>query len=300
MIFDVFHWTEYRYRSQVPISQHLLHMKPRALPWQRVLSSRFEFVPKPSSFSERLDYFGNEVTDFHIGESHIGLHIKCLSRVEITPRKTPPPAETVPWEKAAAHLLTLADADPRAFLYPSPYAPRLVILREWAEASFPPGRPILEGALDLAGRIHREFAFDKAATDVGTPLGEMFASRRGVCQDFAHLQIACLRSLGLAARYVSGYLRTEPPPGQPRLFGADASHAWVALYCPGHGWIEIDPTNHRLITEDYVTIGWGRDYSDVSLIRGSLTGGGSHSIYLSVNVEPVEQADSPTKPPPKG
>lgn len=295
MILDVYHWTEYRYSEAVPLSQHLLHMQPRDFARQRVLSTRYEFTPEPALLSDRLDYFGNRATEFSITESHLGMHIKCYSQVETLALSVPAASQTVSWEKAAGQLLATPDADPRAFLYPSPYAPYLAQLRAWSLPSFPANCPLLAGALDLTKRIYTEFAFDNTATSVSTPLDEVFANRRGVCQDFAHLQIGCLRSLGLAARYVSGYLRTEPPPGQPRVFGADASHAWVSVFCPGHGWIDIDPTNNRLITEDYVTIGWGRDYGDVSLIRGILGGGGSHSLYLSVNVEYAGTA--PRNPP---
>ncbi|HEY8899461.1 MAG TPA: transglutaminase family protein [Chthoniobacterales bacterium] len=285
MTLDVYHWTEYRYAEAVPLSQHLLHMQPREFANQRVLSSHFEFTPQPTTINSRRDNFGNHVTEFFIGESHVGLHIKCISKVETTLPKVPAAAQTPAWEQVADELLDSLEADPRTFIYPSAYAPHLDILRDWARESFPAGRPVLEGVLDLTARIFREFIFDNLATSVATPLSEVFETRRGVCQDFAHLQISCLRSLGLAARYVSGYLRTQPPPGRRRVFGADASHAWVSVYCPGHGWIDIDPTNNRLITEEYATIGWGRDYGDVSLIRGILGGGGSHSLYFSVNVE---------------
>jgi transglutaminase-like putative cysteine protease len=288
MILDVYHWTEYRYAEPVPLSQHVLHMQPRELPHQRVISSRFEFIPEPTTLSRRVDYFGNHATGFLIGETHVGLHIKCFSQVETLPLKVPVAAQTPAWEKVAAAALGTAEPDPRSFIYPSSYAPYVSALRDWAVASFPAGRPILEGVFDLTRRLFAEFIFDNTATVIATPLREVFATKRGVCQDFAHLQISALRSLGLPARYVSGYLRTQPPPGRARIFGADASHAWVSFFCPGHGWIDIDPTNNRLITGEYVTIGWGRDYGDVSLIRGILAGGGSHSLYLSVNVEKVE------------
>ena len=287
MILDVYHWTEYRYAESVPLSQHLLHMQPRDLPTQRVLSTRFEFSPRPTTLSERVDYFGNRVTEFYIGEPHVGLHIKCFSQVETSLRNLPKAASTPAWESVASGLLETADSDPRSFIYPSPYAPYLPSLRAWAAESFPADRPLMEGVFDLTQRIHDDFVFDNTATTVATPLTEVFEKKRGVCQDFTHLQISCLRSLGLAARYVSGYLRTQPPAGRRRIFGADASHAWISVFCPGHGWIDIDPTNNRLITEEYATIGWGRDYGDVSLIRGVLAGGGQHSLYFSVNVEVV-------------
>jgi len=179
------------------------------------------------------------------------------------------------------------ECDPLAleFLYPSPYVPYLDELREYAEPSFSSDRPLVEAAMELNSRIYADFQFDKAATNVSTPLSEVFRCRGGVCQDFAHLEIGCLRALGLPARYVSGYLRTEPRPGQPRFFGGDASHAWVSVYCSGREWFDVDPTNDHIAGAGYLTLAWGRDYGDVSLIRGTLSGGGEHSLFLSVNVE---------------
>jgi transglutaminase-like putative cysteine protease len=283
MILDVYHWTEYRYSEPVLLSRHQLHMRPRDLAHQRVLSTRFEFIPDPAVISEHDDYFGNKITTFLVEEAHIGTHIKCLSRVEVLPREVPADEETVRWEK----VRELAGKEAVEFVYPSPYAPWIAELRDWTKLSFPKGRAVLAGAKDLMRRIQEEFVFDKTATSVSTPLGEVFREKRGVCQDFTHLQIACLRSHGIPARYMSGYFRTVPLPGQPKFFGADASHAWVAFFAPGHGWIELDPTNNRMVNDEYVTIGWGRDYGDVSLIRGSLSGGGNHSLFLSVNVEAV-------------
>ncbi len=295
MIFDVYHWTEYRYAESVSLSRHQVRMRPRDGEGQRVLSSWFEFLPKPSSVRERIDAFGNHVAEILVDESHRNFQIKCLSRVETFPRSVPAAADTPAWEQAVEALREASLADPRAFAYPSLNAPWNDEIREWAEASFPPGLPVLAGALDLSRRIFSEFTFDSEATTVSTPIAEVFEKRRGVCQDFAHFQIVCLRSMGLAARYVSGYLRTEPPPGQTRLFGADASHAWTSLYCPGHGWIDLDPTNNRLVDSDYIVIGWGRDYADVSLIRGTLIGGGAHSLYLSVDVSPASEAQAVAK-----
>ncbi|SDU08112.1 Transglutaminase-like enzyme, putative cysteine protease [Verrucomicrobium sp. GAS474] len=289
MIFEVYHWTEYRYAESVSLSRHQLRMRLRAGNHQRVLSSRIEFLPRPLYVRERVDAFGNHVDEVFVEEAHKSFQIKCVSRVETLPRTLPMASDTAPWEKAVEALLEASDPDPRAFLYPSLHAPWSDAIREWTERSFPAGLPVLAGALDLSRRIFSDFTFDAEATTVSTPIAEVFEKRRGVCQDFAHFQIACLRSMGLAARYVSGYIRTEPPPGQTKLFGADASHAWVSFYCPGHGWIDIDPTNNRLVDSDYVVIGWGRDYADVSLIRGTLTGGGAHSLYLSVDVSPVDE-----------
>jgi transglutaminase-like putative cysteine protease len=295
MIYEIFHWTEYRYAEPVPLSKHVLHLLPRDIPGQRVLSSSLELTPQPQAVLEHSDYFGNRVSSFTITEPHLGMHIRSRCHIDCDIRPEKPPKTSPPWEEARSRWLAgEGDRLEQEFLYPSPYAPYLNELRAWAAESFPAGRPLAEAALELTGRIHDDFVFDKTATSVSTPLTEVFKNRRGVCQDFAHLEIACLRAIGVPARYVSGYLRTEPSPGQPRLFGADASHAWVALACPGFGWLELDPTNNRVAGSGYITLAWGRDYGDVSLIRGTLAGGGDHSLYLSVNVEAVEPTPEPT------
>ncbi len=289
MIHEIFHWTEYRYAEAVPLSKHVLHMLPRDLPGQRVLSASLELTPAPQIVHEHTDYFGNRVNAFSIAEPHRGLHIRVRSRIACDDRPDAPPAASPAWDESRTKWQAGEGGRfEQEFLHPSPYVPYLDELRAWAAESFPAGRPIAEAALELTKRIHEGFVFDKAATSVSTPLTEVFKTRRGVCQDFAHLEIACLRSLGLPARYMSGYLRTVPPPGQPKLFGGDASHAWAALACPGFGWLELDPTNDGIAGPGYVTLAWGRDYGDVSLIRGTLAGGGDHSLYLSVNVEAVE------------
>jgi len=294
MIYEIFHWTEYRYAESVPLSRHVLHMLPRDLPGQRVLSAALEITPQPNAIQEHQDYLGNRVSSFTISEPHVGMHIRSRSRIACDDRPDTLPETSPAWDEARALWLAGEGAPfEQEFLHPSPYVPYLPELRAWAAESFPAGRPLVEAARELTRRIHDDFGFDKTATSVSTPLTEVFENRRGVCQDFAHLEIACLRALGLPARYVSGYLRTEPPPGQPRLFGGDASHAWVAVACPRAGWLELDPTNNRVAGTGYITLAWGRDYGDVSLIRGTLAGGGDYSLYLSVNVEAVEKtADS--------
>jgi transglutaminase-like putative cysteine protease len=173
------------------------------------------------------------------------------------------------------------------FRFESPYIQFLDAARDYALQSFTPNRPLLDAALELTSRIYREFQYSPAATSISTPTWEVLKQRRGVCQDFAHLQITALRSLGLAARYVSGYLVTVPPPGKARLIGADASHAWLAVFCPGYGWIDLDPTNNVIPQERHVTLGWGRDYHDVCPIQGVLTGGGAHVLTVSVDVSPL-------------
>jgi transglutaminase-like putative cysteine protease len=197
----------------------------------------------------------------------------------------------MPWEDVARSLptdYTSAGLGAYQFTFESP---RIRIRPEFAAyalESFTPKRPMLEALLDLTTRIHRDFRFDSKVTNVRTPPEDVFRKRRGVCQDFAHVQIACLRSLNLPARYVSGYLRTYPPPGRPRLVGADASHAWVSSYCPGVGWVDLDPTNNVVPSDGHVTLAWGRDYGDVSPLRGLILGGGAHTVKVSVDVEPIQ------------
>ena len=194
----------------------------------------------------------------------------------------PSPSDTPPWEAVANS--TALPLEAQEFLFDSALIPASAEMAAYARAAFPPGRPLLDAVLELTRRIHDEFTFDREATTIATPLADVFRSRRGVCQDFARLEIACLRSLGLPARYVSGYLETVPPPGRSRLLGADASHAWVAVYCPEAGWIHVDPTNNLLPSRTHITVAWGRDYYDVSPIHGVILGGGNHTLRVHVDV----------------
>jgi transglutaminase-like putative cysteine protease len=213
-----------------------------------------------------------------------------VSKVFVAARPPVQVDESLPWESLRDSLArdhSRAGLDVYQFCFPSPHVPDVPRLGEYARASFPEGRPLAAGLLELTGRIHADFAYDPAATNISTPIDEVFRQRRGVCQDLAHVQIGCLRSLGLAARYVSGYLRTYPPPGKPRLVGADASHAWLSVHAGPLGWIDVDPTNNSLPRDEHITIAWGRDYSDVCPISGMFTGGGRHAMYVSVDVEPM-------------
>lgn len=278
------HWTEYRYSEEVSLSRHRLRMKPRETRFQRVIESHFEFLPSPSFVRESVDSLGNYLTEVLIERPHRTFQMKCSSLVETLTRSVPDFSQTPAWDKVTIELQKISEVDPRQYVYPSPCAPWVNGLHDWTEKSFPKGASILEGVMDLARRIFSEFTFDPTATTVSTPISEVMIKKRGVCQDFAHLQVAALRSLGLAARYVSGYIRTQPRPGQMKLIGGDASHAWISVFIPDYGWIDVDPTNNRLVDENYVVIGWGKDYGDVSLIRGTLTGGGSHTLALSVDL----------------
>jgi transglutaminase-like putative cysteine protease len=250
--------------------------------------------PTPTSTNRRTDYFGNPVTCFSISEGHRKLSIISMSRIEVRPLGALQPAASVPWETIRDSLPVdrgVHAVNNFQFCYDSPHIPRSAELADYARTSFDAGRPILDAALELTARIHTDFSYDQQATTVHTPLGEVFAKRRGVCQDLAHVQIGCLRSLGLAARYVSGYLRTIPPPGQPRLVGADASHAWIAVFCGPLGWVDLDPTNDALVDTNHITIAWGRDYSDVCPINGVYVGGGQQVMTVSADVEPLDEND---------
>jgi transglutaminase-like putative cysteine protease len=246
-------------------------------------------TPAPANVSEHLDYFGNSVTSFTIREPHNELNIEARSRVAMDDHSTAWPELSPPWEDVARSLssdLSAEGLDAYQFVFESPRVRPAAEFAEYAAESFLPARPLAEALLDLTARIHEDFRFDAKATNVRTSPEEVLRDRRGVCQDFAHVQVACLRSLGLPARYVSGYLRTYPPPGGTRLVGADVSHAWVSAYCPGAGWLDVDPTNNLIPFQSHVTLSWGRDYGDVSPVRGVILGGRDHKVDVGVDMEP--------------
>jgi transglutaminase-like putative cysteine protease len=282
MQYDVIHRTEYDYTESVVVAHHVARLKPRELPNQECLHHELAIAPAPAVTSTYEDYFGNLVTIVAVQGAHTNLVIHARSTVTVTSPYLPPPGDTPSWETAADRARLPFDAV--EFVFDSTASRSQFIVEDYARASFPAGRPLLDAVLELTGRIHDEFTFDPKATTVATPLTEVFASRRGVCQDFARLEIACLRSLGIPARYVSGYMETVPPPGTPRLVGADASHAWLSVYCPGIGWIPVDPTNNLVPSDTHITVAWGRDYNDVSPIRGVILGGGAHALQVHVDV----------------
>ncbi len=275
---------------------NLTHLTPRATEWQQVHETSLDVSPTPAVSVNRGDYFGNPAVFFTIQDLHRELVVTAKHDVEVLKRYPPDPQRTPPWEEVVGQLRVNTHPEwleASQFTYNSPFIVTGDDLAEYAAPSFTPGRPILDGAADLTARIFREFVFDSRATTLATPLREVLEKRRGVCQDFAHLQIGCLRSLGLAARYVSGYLRTTPPPGQKRLVGADASHAWVSVFVPGTGWVDLDPTNNLMVNDHHILLTWGRDYDDVSPIKGVILGGGRHSMSVSVDVEPIDDAGNP-------
>ena len=291
MIYRIVHRTTYKYKHPVSVGTHVACLKPRALPHHQLAQSELHIQPRPATRTERVDFFGNRLCFFTIQEPHRELVIEARSEVIMEGKATPWPQLALPWEEAARSVPndhSPAGLEAYQFEFESPRIRVRPEFASYALQSFTPRRPMPEALLDLTARIHRDFRFDSKATSVRTPIEEVFKKRRGVCQDFAHLQIACLRSLNLAARYVSGYLRTYPPPGQPRLVGADASHAWVSAYCPGIGWLDVDPTNNLVPTNGHVTLAWGRDYGDVSPLRGLILGGGAHKLHVGVDMEPID------------
>ena len=285
MIYEVQHRTTFRYEQSVSVSQHVLHLMPRDTGRQRRLAFDLSCTPQASVASLGQDYFGNWRHHAAFERGHDKLTIDARSRVEVVDPSQNLPA-TPPWEDVLAAMQDPRFADVAEFTFDSPYAEGSVDVLRYAESSFAPERNILEAATDLTTRIHHDFEYQGGVSDVSTPVGEVLAMRKGVCQDFAHLQIACLRVLGLPARYVSGYLLTRPPEGHERLVGADASHAWVSVWCGAAGWVDFDPTNDVLPNIEHITIGWGRDYGDVSPINGFIVGGGNHAIEVAVDVRP--------------
>jgi transglutaminase-like putative cysteine protease len=291
MIYKIVHRTTYKYKYLVSVGTHVACLKPRALPHHQLAHSELRIQPRPATRTERVDFFGNRLCFFTIQEPHRELVVEARSEVIIDGNGTPWPQLPLPWEEAVKVVPndhSPAGLEAYQFGFESPRIRVRPEFASYALQSFTPRRPMPEALLDLTARIHMDFSFDSKATSVRTPIEEVFKKRRGVCQDFAHLQIACLRSLNLAARYVSGYLRTYPPPGQPRLVGADASHAWVSAYCPGIGWLDVDPTNNLVPSTGHVTLAWGRDYGDVSPLRGLILGGGAHKLQVGVDMEPLD------------
>jgi transglutaminase-like putative cysteine protease len=294
MTYRIVHKTNYKYKYPVSFGNHVVYLAPRssahhASTGQRCESHQLLITPTPATLTARTDYFGNRVSFFTIQEPHEELAIEARSLVSIDGDGVWPELSPA-WDEVARKLG--ADTSPAGleafqFVFESPRIRPSEEFAGYAAASFPAGRPLAEALLDFTGRIFREFKFDSKATNVRTPPEEVLKERKGVCQDFAHLQIACLRSLNLPARYVSGYLRTYPPPGRARLVGADASHAWVSVYCPGAGWLDVDPTNNVVPSESHVTLAWGRDYGDISPVRGVILGGRDHKLDVGVDMEPL-------------
>jgi transglutaminase-like putative cysteine protease len=287
--YTVEHETRYAYRVPVSQSWQLAHLTPRELPWQRVLTHELSIEPKADERHDERDSFGNGVTHFTVYGPHPLLRVLMRSRVEVSERPDAEGARSLPWEAVPVAVRGGLEADSLTaarMSEPSALVPWSDAARAYAAPSFAAGRDWFDAVADLMHRIHADFEFEPGATTVATQVDEVLELRSGVCQDFAHVMIACLRARGLPARYVSGYLLTEPPPGRPRLLGADASHAWVAAYSPGHGWVEFDPTNDHVADRRYITLAWGADFADVVPLRGVILGGRGQSMAVEVSVIP--------------
>jgi transglutaminase-like putative cysteine protease len=287
MRYRVAHTTTYEYSEAVSICHNEARLVPRATPQQRPGPTHFAIEPSAAALSEERDYFGNVVHFFALEEAHLCFSVTASSEVEVYPYEQPVLALSPAWE--AVRDAVRLDASPdglRAleFTLESPYVRFGDALFEYAAPSFSARRPLLEAVFDLTRRIHADFSYEPGSTTVATPLDEVLEMRRGVCQDFAHLELGMLRMLGLPARYVSGYIHNAPPAGQPRLQGADATHAWLSVYCPGFGYVDFDPTNGAIPKDEHITLAWGRDFSDTSPLRGVILGGGDHRVRVGVDV----------------
>lgn len=299
--YRVVHETSYEYAETVLSSHHLAHLTPRETRWQAVLSHHIDISPQPGELSVNFDYFGNAVTRFVVDQPHEALTARAESVVEVTSYAPAADADSPAWELATKPpgRGTAADmVEIEQFRMGSPMAPVLDECAAYAAASFPPGRPWLDAVTELCKRIRANFRYDPTATTVTTRVAEVIERRVGVCQDFAHLMISCLRSTGIPARYVSGYVLNQPAPGQSRLTGADASHAWIAAHCPEIGWLAFDPTNGKRADTEFVTLGWGREFFDVTPLRGVVLGSQAQQLSVAVSVTPIaiDEDASPPEP----
>lgn len=282
MIYDITHVTEVDYEDKVSVSHHVARLTPRRTDRQRPIDHAWRFTPAPAVLREHEDIYGNPVAFFAVEGPHRRLTVTSRAAVEVA-APAPLPVRSPAWETVRDGIDALP-IEVYDFTVDSPLVAAGRAYASYAAGSFPAGRGIVEGLVDLTRRLHRDLEFAPGETTVATPVADVFRARRGVCQDFAHLQIACLRSLGLPARYVSGYLETSPPADEPRLAGVDASHAWIALFVPGIGWLDADPTNDRVPVDRHVTLAWGRDYADVSPLRGVIHGGGEQRTRVAVDI----------------
>jgi transglutaminase-like putative cysteine protease len=292
VIYDIRHVTSYAYDTTVSFARCALRLEPKSGDGQQLISHAVDIRPRPADRTVRHDFFGTHTESVVIETPHRNLRIDSRSRVSVS-RSTPGrAAQSPPWESVrdlAFEATSLGPASPIGYIFASPLVPVQRPVTAYASASFAPGKGILAGAVDLMHRIRTEFKYDPKATVISTPLTEVFEKRHGVCQDFAHVMIAGLRGLGLPAAYVSGYLRTIPPPGKPRLQGADATHAWVSLWCGVQmGWVGFDPTNDILVENDHIVLAVGRDFSDVSPVDGIIVGSRKQKLNVAVDVLLVE------------
>jgi transglutaminase-like putative cysteine protease len=292
VIYALRHRTTYKYGAEVTFARCVLRLTPRSSAGQTVLEGSVRITPTPCHTIQRTGPFGEQTLTVVIDTPHRALVIEARARVDVHAIAVEDPSGSPAWEGVRDLSFSSADLGaegPAAYLYPTARTPLSAPITDYARTSFAPGRPIVEAAVDLMTRMYADFTYDAKATDVSTPAAKAFAARHGVCQDFAHIMICGLRGLGLPAAYVSGYLRTIPPPGKPRLEGADATHAWVSLWCgPDRGWIGLDPTNAVLAQDDHIVLAIGRDYSDVAPIDGIILAPGGQKLKVEVDVVPEE------------
>ncbi len=288
--YTVEHETRYAYAAPVSQSWQLARLTPRTLPWQTLHWSSIQIDPPPDERRVAPDSFGNLVTHFGLHGAHRMLRVRMQCSVEVGDRPRIEASAPFPWDTVRDAVRAVVEPEglmPARMAEPTPLLPLSEAARRYALPSFAPGRDWLEAVTELMHRIHADLEFEPGATTVSTSVDEVLQQQRGVCQDFAHLMLACLRGLGLPARYVSGYLLTDPPAGQPRLMGVDASHAWIAAYSPAMGWVEFDPTNRQRADRRYITLAWGADFADVVPLRGVILGGGAQEMDVSVSVMPA-------------
>jgi transglutaminase-like putative cysteine protease len=293
MIYEISHRTAYRYEFEVTQSQHLAHLAPRRVSRQKVIRHNLVVEPAPSWRNDFTDYLGNPASILGIDEEHRELVLHARSTIDVKPRATVDLVHGCPWEQVLTRLTSgnaEIDLDVVQYAMPSPATMPVREAIAYGAPSFTPGRPVIAAAWDLTCRIFADFAFDSQATDVTTPVSEVLAKRRGVCQDFAHLALTCLRARRVPARYVSGYLLTRPPEGKEKLQGADASHAWISVWTPEAGWVDLDPTNKVVVSDEHITFAYGREYGDVSPVSGVLLGGGTHAVAVAVDVDVLDPA----------
>ena len=291
MRYRIAHTTTYEYSEPVTLSYNEARLLPRPCPNQHCLAAHLEISPAPVDYREREDFFGNRVAYFSIREPHSLFSVTAHSEIALEQSGAPWASQEMGWETVRDTLWHLRDPralDARQFALPSHFVPADGALGDYGAASFLPGRSLLHAVHDLMQRIHAEFLFDPDFTEIATPLATVLAHRRGVCQDFAHLAIGCLRAQGLAARYVSGYIENLPPPGEIKMVGADVSHAWFSVFVPDFGWMDFDPTNNQVPQDRHITVAWGRDYADVTPLKGVIFGGRHHALQVVVEVERLD------------
>ena len=293
MRYRVQHTTQYAYGSPVELAAHMMHLRPRPVPWQTIISERITSDPVPARRRDGHDHFGNHVTWLFLDLPHADFEVTSDSVVEVDCPPPPAAEDTPAWESVVQATHGHQGWEAVEFRFGTAMAPIDAAAKAYAGESFTEGRPVLEALLELNDRFYTDFRFRSGVTTISTPVSQVMKRREGVCQDFSHAMISGLRGIGMPARYTSGYIRTRPPPGQTRRLGSDQSHAWVGCWLgPEHGWVDIDPTNGIVVKDEHVLLGWGRDFSDVSPVMGVILGGGGHTVSVSVDLEPVEQQDA--------